>query len=235
MILDPFGIRTPLPGAKVESQGNIHINPGETHVVYKTDPPASGPHFPTVPQRGTYTTPFVTEFLPHFLEHGGVEVQYNSAAPADVVKKLTDIATQELDNNNRRVLLAPRPDMPCQVALTSWGRMETFGSPGCQPGSLGRDFSAASSKDASIVRDFIERNECQYDPEGQCGGGTKGKSDNRTPASGEPTVTASLSTGSPTPGPSPAAASPTPGSASPTPAAGSPTPAAGSPTATPAR
>ncbi|MHB8574536.1 MAG: DUF3105 domain-containing protein [Dehalococcoidia bacterium] len=226
IVVDPLGLRAPLPGKKVASQGNLHVNPGQTHVQYITDPPASGPHFPTVPRRGIYTTPFITEYLPHFMEHGGVEVQYNKDASPVVVKKLTDIVNKDLDFNIGQVLLAPRPDMPCQVALTAWQHIETFGSANCQPGSVGHDFSASSSADADKVRSFIERDMCAYDPENQCGQGIKGSTDNATPKPGEPTVTASLGTATPAPAASttPAAtpAAGTPGSA---PATAAPTPA----------
>jgi len=216
LLVDPFGLRTPLPGVKVASQGNRHITPGEFHVAYKTDPPTSGPHFPTVPRRGTYVEPLVTEYLPHFLEHGGVEVLYNSAAPADLVKALDTFVNNELDKNPGNVLLAPRPEMPCEVTATSWGRIQTWGGAGCnQPGYVGHEFNAKT--DLSKLKEFVERTQCQYDPENTCGGGQHGtvRSDT-TPAPGEPTVQASLSTatpgatGTPAPGPLAPAAAPTP-------------------------
>jgi hypothetical protein len=205
-LLDPFGLRTPLPGTKLASQGNIHVNPGDTHVAYSTDPPASGPHDPIVPTRGIYTTPFYTESLPHFLEHGGVEVQYNKSTPPDAVKKLTDIVNKELDRGIGQVILAPRPDMPCEVALTAWTRITTFGANNCQPGSVGHDFNPNSAKDVNLVSDFVERNQCAYDPENQCGSGAHGATIYVTPKAGEPTVQANRGTSTPIPGtPAPAA------------------------------
>jgi hypothetical protein len=176
----------------IPTQGNLHVNPGGTHAVYNTNPPTSGPHFPIVPQRGVYTTPFVTEYLPHFLEHGGVEVQYNKDAPPPVIKALTDIVRKELDHDIGQVLLAPRPDMPCEVTITSWQRVEAFGTADCQPGSLGHTFDAQSAADASQLATFIERNMCFYDPENICGHGLHGELVFATPAPGEPTVTATL-------------------------------------------
>ncbi len=215
--LDPFGLRTPLPGKKLPTQGNAHVKPGSSHVVYNTDPPNSGPHFDTVPARGIYTVPFTTEYLPHFLEHGGVDVTYNSSASPEVVKKLTDIVNSELDKGAGRVLLAPRPDMPCQVAMTAWTRIETFGAPDCQPGSVGHDFDPKSSKDVQIFTDFVERNQCEYDPENACGAGQRGpKPVYPTLAPGAPTVIAALGTstalpaGTPLPTANPTPASPTP-------------------------
>ncbi|MHB8576414.1 MAG: DUF3105 domain-containing protein [Dehalococcoidia bacterium] len=200
-VFDPLGLRAPLPGTRLESQGNLHVNPSDTHAAYMTDPPASGPHFPTVPRRGIYTTQFVTEYLPHFMEHAGVEVQYNKTAPPDAVKKLTDIVNKELDYNIGQVILAPRPDMPCEVALTAWGRIAAFGESSCQPGSVGHAFDPGSSKDTALVKQFIERTMCAYDPENQCGGGAHGASKLPTPHPGEPTVVAGLGTATPSASP----------------------------------
>lgn len=198
-VFDPLGLHAPLVGTKLASQGNLHVNPGQTHVAYATNPPSSGPHFPQVPSRGIYNTPFVTEYLPHFLEHGGVEVTYNSSAPADTVSKLKDIVNKELDNQGQ-VLLSPRPDMPCEITLTSWQHMSSWGSQNCQPGWMGASFNGNSSKDVNYLKSFIERNECQYDPENQCGGGSKGVVSYPTAKAGQPTVTASLGTATPLPG-----------------------------------
>jgi hypothetical protein len=198
--LDPFGLRTPLPGKKMPSQGNNHVQPGSTHIAYNTDPPNSGPHFDTVPRGGIFTTPFATEFLPHFLEHGGTEVTFNSSASPEAVKKFTDIVNAELDKGLGLVLMSPRPDAPCTVALTSWQRIETFGSSDAcksQAGWIGRDFDPNSSKDAGVIKEFVERNQCVYDPENQCGAGPTGKTIYPTPVAGAPTVTSSQ--GAPTP------------------------------------
>jgi hypothetical protein len=200
-IFDPLGMRAPLPGTKVASQGNLHVNPGDSHVAYSTDPPTSGPHFPQVPQRGIYTTPFVTEYLPHFLEHGGVEVLYNKNASPEVVKKLTDIVNSELDRNYGNVLMAPRPDMPCTVAVTSWQHIETWGPVNCQPGWRGHEFEPNSKADINALKDFIERNQCVYDPENQCGNGPKGQVIYPTTVAGQPTVIASLGTATAISGP----------------------------------
>ncbi len=199
IVLDPLGLRTPLPGAKVASQGNAHVNPGDFHVAYSTDPPASGPHFPTVPQPQIYKDPLATEFLPHFMEHAGVEILYNKDAPADVVAKLKDVYRQEVDKTNVGVgphlLMAPRPDMPCEVTVTSWQRITAWGSSCNQPGAVGHDFSINGSADIDKLKTFIERNYCQYDPENTCGNGAKGGPINNnpvTPQPGQATVQLSL-------------------------------------------
>jgi hypothetical protein len=192
---------TPAANAEafVASQGNLHVNPGQIHAAYSTDPPTSGAHFPTVPQRGIYTQPFVTEYLPHFLEHGGVDVTYNSSASPAVVQKLTDIVKADLDQNSGtdigQVTLSPRPDMPCMVAVTSWQRIETWGTAAAckaQPGDTGHEFDPNNKADISALTTFVQRNQCQYDPENQCGKGPHGQTIYPTLTPGQPTVIASL-------------------------------------------
>ncbi len=206
-VLDPLGLRKPLEGTPVKSQGNLHVNAGQSHVAYSTDPPASGPHFPVVPQRGIYTTPFATEYLPHFLEHGGVDVTYNKDASPAVVQKLTDIVKADLSHNSGtdigQVTLSPRPDMPCTVAATSWGYIETWGTAAAckaQPGDKGHDFDPNSKADTSALTAFIQRNQCQYDPENQCGQGAKGQTTFPTVTAGQPTQVASLGSATAVPG-----------------------------------
>jgi hypothetical protein len=235
-----LGLGTPLPGARLPTQGNVHVDFGQTHVAYVTDPPASGPHNPTVPQRGIYTQPFATEYLPHFLEHGGVEVLYNSSASQAVIDKLTSIVNTELDRNQGQVLLAPRPDMPCQVSLTSWQRIQVFNESNCEDGWLGQQktpkvdpgdkawvghaFDPKSSADVDKVKSFIERNMCAYDPENICGNGPHGDTVYATPKPGEPTVTAVLGTATPIGGPAMNPLAPTPAATSTPAPAGTPLP-----------
>ena len=202
--------------AFLPTQGNNHVEPGSTHVAYLTDPPASGPHFPVVPQRGIYLHPFVTEYLPHFEEHGGVIVLYNGSAPQQTIDALAAVVNRELDRGAGQVLLAPRPDMPCEVSLSSWQHIAVFSADNCEDQWLGQQttpkvdptnkawqghaFDAGSPQDTQYVTAFIDRNECSYDPEIQCGEGARGTIVlTGTPAPGQPTVIASLATGTPRP------------------------------------
>jgi Protein of unknown function (DUF3105) len=151
-----------LPGVGYPSQGNNHIDPGDTHPAYATNPPTSGWHYSTPPRRGTYTTALANELLVHFMEHAGVVVQYNpTMLPAEQVAQLTTLANRELDTGLGLVLLAPNPTLPRAIALTAWQRLETF---------------AALTGNTGKITDFIERLQCHYDPEGICGpphGGTR--------------------------------------------------------------
>ncbi len=194
-------------GAIVPSQGNLHINAGQAHVTYSTDPPTSGPHFPVVPQRGIYTTPFATEYLPHFLEHGGVNVNYNQTASPALVQTLTMIVkgglVQNSGNDIGQVTLSPRPGMPCTVAVAAWGRLETWGtSPAClaQVGDVGHEFDPNNVADVAALTLFISDSQCRYDPENQCGFGRVGEAIFPTVVAGEPTVVATLGSATAVPG-----------------------------------
>lgn len=173
----------PLLGARLPDLGDLTVAGPVAPASYNSDPSTSGPHLATPPRRGVYISPLATEALPAFLAGGGVEVLYNSGASPDVVRALTDVVNAELDRDPGLVLLAPRPQMPCQVTVTAWTQILAFGSPGCQPGSQGHPFGA-SQTDQVLLRPFIERGMCAYDPRNVCGKGATGASP--TPAGAYP-------------------------------------------------
>ncbi|HEX9868557.1 MAG TPA: DUF3105 domain-containing protein [Candidatus Tectomicrobia bacterium] len=111
------------PGRTVPTLGNQHIAPAETpHVPYNTRPPTSGPHLPSMARWGIHTQPILDELQVHNLEDGGVLVQYNCHDCDDLIKKLAAVISRYPD----KVILAPYPKMDTQIALTAWGRIDTF-------------------------------------------------------------------------------------------------------------
>jgi Protein of unknown function (DUF3105) len=165
----------PLPGQVFASQGNMHINPGDSHPVYDSNPPTSGWHFPTWPERGIYTSPLPEEYLLHFQEHAGVVIHYNpDKIPKDQLDALTNIAKDELNKGQGLVVLAPDSTIPQAVAITSWQHLVPFDS---------------VTAHKTEIEDAIERLQCNYDPEGVCGP-PHGVSfqPTGTPAPGEATV-----------------------------------------------
>lgn len=168
----------PLPGTHYPSQGNMHINPGDSHPVYNSDPPTSGWHYPVPPNRGIYTQPLPQEWLVHFMEHAGVVIWYNAGAlPPAQIKQLQDIVKSELNKGQGLVLLAPSLDSKAghPIALTAWQQLEYLDS-----------VTGSRSK----IEDFVERLQCHYDPENVCGGGQHGQTfiPTGTPAAGQATV-----------------------------------------------
>jgi Protein of unknown function (DUF3105) len=97
-------------------EGNKHLSPGQPPPEYDTNPPTSGPHDPIPTADGAYLdTPNPVNFV-HSLEHGRVEIQYDPDLPENDQLLLKGIFDEDPDG----VLLFPNPDMPYQVAVTSW-------------------------------------------------------------------------------------------------------------------
>ncbi len=124
-------VNTPLPGRAFASQGNDHINPGDSHPLYDSDPPTSGWHFPTWPNRGVYTTIMPEEYLLHFQEHAGVVVHYNpDKLQKDDLDNLTSIVKSELNHGQGLVVMAPDPSIPDPIDVTAWQHLESFDTSG---------------------------------------------------------------------------------------------------------
>jgi hypothetical protein len=118
-----FSGREGVPGQAVASLGNAHISPGaDALITYNSDPPTSGPHFPTLARWGIHQEPIPKGLQIHNLEDGGVLVQYNCGDCSDLVEKLRGIVGRYPSH----VILAPYPGMKTRVALTAWGRIGTL-------------------------------------------------------------------------------------------------------------
>lgn len=114
------------PGQIVPDMGNQHIQMGEEHEPYNSNPPTSGPHYRFSAGWGVHNTSIPKELQVHNLEDGGVIVQYNCRGLAtekcdDLVQNLTRVV-----EGYNRVILAPYPDMDTIIALTAWGRIDKF-------------------------------------------------------------------------------------------------------------
>lgn len=98
-----------------------HVPIGTPHPPYNSDPPTSGPHAPGLARWGVHAEPVPKELQVHNLEDGGVVIQYSCQDCPDLIKQLTTIA-ERYD----RVILAPYTGLDRRIALTAWGRIDTF-------------------------------------------------------------------------------------------------------------
>ncbi len=136
------------PGRAVETLGNEHVpSPSTPHVPYNTAPPTSGPHLQWVAKWGVHKTPILRELQVHNLEDGGVAIQYRCDQPCpDLVATLEALAASYRDKAEAErkaskipvtperplrskydhLIVAPYPDMEHQIALTAWGRIDSF-------------------------------------------------------------------------------------------------------------
>lgn len=118
-----YALTREYPGRAVATLGNQHIASVDTpHTPYNTRPPTSGPHLPSVARWGIHTQPIPDELQVHNLEDGGVLVQYNCRDCDDLIAELKAIVSRYPD----KVILAPYPQMDTRIALTAWGRIDTF-------------------------------------------------------------------------------------------------------------
>ena len=108
-----------------------HADEGGTHLeqcsptLYGTNPPSSGPHYPTWPAYRTYANPVPAGFLVHGLEHGAVVISYNcpGGCAAEVTRAQAFIEALPLDvacAAPKRIILVPDPMLTVRFAAAAW-------------------------------------------------------------------------------------------------------------------
>jgi hypothetical protein len=83
-------------------------------VRYVETPPVGGLHHPVWQNCGIYTTPIHNEHGVHSLEHGAVWITYRPDLPADQIRRLTEIASDDY------MLLSPYPGLPAPIVASTW-------------------------------------------------------------------------------------------------------------------
>ncbi len=124
---------------EVSFEGSEHISNG-IRVEYKSNPPASGTHWPTWLSDGVYNKEKPDEAVVHSLEHGRVWVSYRPSILEETKKEL-----EKLLKGQSVVILTPRERNETDIALAAWQRLDTF--------NLNDD----GSFDKNRILDFIER------------------------------------------------------------------------------
>jgi hypothetical protein len=100
-----------------------HIDDGKKATDYNSVPPTSGQHYQNPAREGVHDNPIPNEVQVHNLEHGQIMIQYTCACP-ELAEQLKPFAQRY----RPWVLVAPYPDpqVGARIALTSWGRIDTF-------------------------------------------------------------------------------------------------------------
>ena len=114
-----------------------HINPGDPHPPYNSNPPTSGWHYPNPADETFYDHSLPDEQVVHNLEHGDIWISYRHGVSQDVVSALKSLA-------GGYVIVTERDTDDHDVALAAWGRLDTFN---LENGKL----------DMKRVQDFITR------------------------------------------------------------------------------
>lgn len=97
-------------------------DPRQPHPPYNSNPPTSGPRLYDLADWGAHSIPVPLELQVHNLEHGGVVLQYN--CPQDCPELAARLA--EVASSYETTIVAPYPLMARRIALTAWGRIDTF-------------------------------------------------------------------------------------------------------------
>ncbi|MEX0621861.1 MAG: DUF3105 domain-containing protein [Candidatus Woykebacteria bacterium] len=109
-----------LAGQEIPIQGREHIAQGSTnHAPYNSNPPTSGPHWPTPADCKIYSEEVPDEAAIHSLEHGAVWITYKDKNDKELAANLAKLVGQ----NPTKVLLSPRVKNDDPIALASWGRL----------------------------------------------------------------------------------------------------------------
>ncbi len=119
------------PGQSLPQQARTHIQLGDQHEPYNSDPPTSGAHASPV-QEGFYSELLPDESLVHNLEHGYVVIWYNCAGlGGDECQNLKTQIQSVIDRTEpvvlggtgKKLIAVTRLTLDTPIALTSWGRL----------------------------------------------------------------------------------------------------------------
>ena len=97
-------------------------------VLYSSNPPTSGPHYPSWAAFKTYTTPVPRGFTVHDLEHGAVVISYKcaGACAAEVAALQAFVDARPADPIcvapvKSRIVITPDPLLDVPFAAAAWG------------------------------------------------------------------------------------------------------------------
>lgn len=116
---NPDGSANSLLGEEIEDLGANHITQGDKVTTYNSNPPTSGPHWPSPAGCKVYNEEVPDEAVVHSLEHGAVWVSYKNIEDKDLVAKLEEVANR----NPGKLILSPRSANDSDIALVSWNRL----------------------------------------------------------------------------------------------------------------
>lgn len=110
---------TSLQGQEFSNLGQKHIEIGESHDPYNSNPPTSGPHYIQPADWGVYDKELQDEQLVHNLEHGGIWISYKD------VDEQTKMSLEKIAKANPgSVVLTPRSANESKIGIASWTRLE---------------------------------------------------------------------------------------------------------------
>lgn len=105
-----------------KSQGREHINEGEEHPPYISNPPSSGWHYVSPASVGFYIEALADERVLHNLEHGDIWIAYHPSV-SDDVKELLRTEDAFFD---AKLIITPREANDFDISVVAWERVDSF-------------------------------------------------------------------------------------------------------------
>jgi len=96
----------------LNSSSSLHLL-GNVEVVWETNPPTSGPHYPVPPKGGDYDYTLSNLEQVSFLESGGVMIQYLASSKDIDQQKLFSFASDS-------VIVSPNEKLESPLVATAW-------------------------------------------------------------------------------------------------------------------
>lgn len=124
------------PGKSIEIQPSEHIQPGDSHPEYNSNPPTSGWHYPKQAEWEFYNEKLPDERVVHNLEHGGIWIAYSNVSDT-TLSSLQQLAREYPES----VIITQRSETDVPIAVASWGQLEKL-----------------QSLDRDRIVEFIEKN-----------------------------------------------------------------------------
>jgi hypothetical protein len=109
------------PGVSVPNEGWAHVAEGAS-VAYRSNPPASGPHYPVWARYQEHSTVVARPYWVHNLEHGAIVLVYRPDAGAGTIAALRDAYAAIPPDpacGHRRALMTADPLLPRPVAAVA--------------------------------------------------------------------------------------------------------------------
>lgn len=139
-------ISKPLPGLQLPDLGQAHVT-DISNVVYNSNPPTSGSHFPVWAKKGVYDRVISDGYLIHSLEHGYIVISYNcggeiqNAVATESAKPLTQM---KVGGAGAMSFFGPTNAPPAEVELSG-----EFGSDECK--KLVNDLSSFVNDNPRVI------------------------------------------------------------------------------------
>ncbi len=139
-------ISKPPPGLAVDELGRDHTT-DIAGVIYNSDPPTSGPHFPMWAKKGVYDRLISDGYLIHSLEHGYVIISYDCTRP--VISRWPLVVSQALAHDEPTEESTDSGELLKHMKLKQTEEMSAF-TPESAPDievELPSDFKSETCKD----------------------------------------------------------------------------------------